>query len=700
MIHLNLQKLVRIFSIVWILLVAFLLTGCGSTQSGGVPQSRSIDVSVAGVSANISSVVIEARQGSMFVTANAIISGNQAISTLRLNDGTWNMGAKGFTTGNALLAYAGSTVSISGQLTYISLTFTMPNNDDLLVVSGSQVKNQKGVVIPLRGLGLANGVYDLVNPADIAASIYNLTDIDYQNIKNMGCNVVRFYIQYYWLSDANKTAFFNYLDQQIMLARTYHVYIILNLHYFGTSVQYKQGTEDGFYRGASKYDVLKFWNLISSRYKSEPIIAGYDLINETNCWSGFKESDMYAKYSAIISTIRANADSHVIFVSDPVTKYGNQTASYHNISGAFSKLSDTNIVYEYHWYQPFPFTHQGAIFLDDPPSLGAIYPNGDYAMADNGVGGYISGYYANPYWKITPAPNANGWQELVGNWVDFTTNTDCIVKNTCTGTNFDNGSYVFNIGLSSGGLNGQVWYDDVILEKRVKGSAITQLISVKNSHFTISKFYNNWSDPIVPVQTQAWFSVNDPGTSGVTFTWDGAGDANGDLGSGALKIDGSAANWAAVGAWANWKQSGEYTPIETGYEYRVRAKVKITNNTAYAVSLGLDVFKINHLIDKTYLQSMIQNYYTAWASSKTVPIFCGEFGVTNPSRLAGFTSPSNSPTDQIQYVTDMVDILNNTTTHWTYHTYKNYGGKRLDIFGLFDGAVPDVGLINALKTGL
>lgn len=54
-----------------------------------------------------------------------------------------------------------------------------------------------------------------------------------------------------------------------------------------------------------------------------------------------------------IATIRKNAPKHTIMATG--TSGANVAALQ-----ALTPLPDTNIVYEFHFYEPIPFTHQGA----------------------------------------------------------------------------------------------------------------------------------------------------------------------------------------------------------------------------------------------------------------------------------------------------------------------------------------------------
>lgn len=572
-----------------------------------------------------------------------------------------------------------------------------------LKVVGNLIQTTAGETISLRGLGLTNGCYEKT----FNKTKYGLTNEDYAQIKSSGANSVRFYMQYYWVTGDQKETFLTYLDQQIGLAANNKLYVILNLHYFGESDTIKNSVDDGFYRGNTKYDLKGFWKTLSDRYKDEPAVAAYDLINETNCNDNYKETDLYKTYETLIELIRANNDDHIIIVSDPVQKFNAPDASYHDIKNeAFKKLTDNNIIYQFHWYEPFNFSHQGALWVNPVPHLGITYPATKYEFDENNNWGYAGGFYRNPYWSKT---QDNKWQEYEGNWVDFTTSADA--QNGHTKENFANGNYVFKIDLSANKLNGIVWFDDIVLEKKIKQQnlsiPIIEKIYVPNSDFSLPSHYTGW-DSISPADTTALWHFTSYNVTDLKSKWDKTENRTPIVkvigaSSGSLKVDGTSASWSNDSS-ANWSHYPHTThrtfyPIEQGYLYRVKGFVRIKNNNTYSVSMGFSIFnkKTTTVYNKEWMAKKINNYYKNWANINNVPLYCGEFGVLNPSRIGGHRPyPKNAPSDQVKWVEDVANILNGSNISWAYHTYKSYSTNRLDQMGLYDSD-EDTSITNVLK---
>lgn len=577
-------------------------------------------------------------------------------------------------------------VVLSFLLTGCGQVNSPASDQDFLQVSGRKIVRADGQPIVLQGLGLTNGVYNIDNPATLAQSKYKLTKQDYDELRRLGVNSVRFYLQYDWFAPHKQKDIFAYLDEQLKLAASHKIYVILNMHYFGTT----ETTGGGFYKGQDQSGLLGVWDTISRRYKDNPWVGGYDVINEPNCSKDFTEKALYQLYERIVKRIRANGDKHIVFVADAVTKLEHKS-EWQSLPGAFQKLADNNIVYQYHWYQPSIFTMQGAIFNDPVPSLGQDYPFVQYLMdTKDPAWGYVGGMYENPKWSSTAQPDAKGWQMYEGKWVNFAKDANCLKQHPKVGQ----GAYVFNLSLAAIGLDGQVWFDDLVLEKRKIGSNQISSVSVPNVDFAAPRFYSGWDYPLASKDPAQWESAKDSNSTGIVFDWVHE----------SLKIDCRQAKWSAQNPWSKWGQSGvavqQYFPIEADYEYRVKAKVKIVGNSKGWVSLGFDIFKPQKkvVVNRESMASVIYDYYEAWGAANQVPIYCGEFGAANPA-LIGSKSKTTFSASQQAWVKDMLSILKEYNHGWAYHAYKSYLSGRPDLFGLY-GEKRDEGLIKILQKSI
>jgi len=529
-------------------------------------------------------------------------------------------------------------------------------------VIGDQLINTNNMTVVFHSIALPNGVYNIVYPYQIFGSEYELKDEDYLKIVGLGMNSVRFYVQYSWLRDDDMFDFFQYLDKQIALAKKHGVSIILNLHYFGEAGQVQRGEEDGFYKGNKKYNLTEFWKKISDKYKHEEGIAAYDLINEPSTSAKFTEKMLYAKYQEIVEMLRANGDRHILIISDPVNKFGNALKNEIKNVNPFIKLSDNNIMYQFHWYEPIEFTHQG-FFDSEYFELGADYP------MEKRLDAYKGGYYRNPYISETKGQ----WVEYKTSWVDLDL-SNCEINRE---------EDKFNLSLSFSGLKGEVWFDDISLYKKDVSENIVRL-PVPNYDVSNSRSFIGWTkNPAASKMPARWNAMNDPKTSGIECRIDWESDHSGN-GSGSLYANGAKAKWGKDNPWATWGQSGgalsTYYNIEKDVKYQVRFWVKTVNNPAYNVSVGFGIYNVKEiLLNKFIMQNLIHEYYAKWAKKHKVPLFCGEFGTTNP----GLLNSSYMSQQQADWVRDMKEILEKEVGSWSYHSYKSYS-PRSDLFGLYN----------------
>ena len=151
---------------------------------------------------------------------------------------------------------------------------------------------------------------------------------DFKIISEMGLNSVRIPIWWRAISDPEYGGTLDYIDRAILWGRKYNIYIIIDLHgYQGSKGDLKKGEDPAkmdaqtsgevpqvsmFSDEGSKL-IVDWWKEISMRYRDEPIIAGYDIINEPN-WLGMDK--VIPLYQKIVQAIRVIDQKHIIFLED------------------------------------------------------------------------------------------------------------------------------------------------------------------------------------------------------------------------------------------------------------------------------------------------------------------------------------------------------------------------------------------------
>lgn len=175
------------------------------------------------------------------------------------------------------------------------------------------------------------------------------TEEDFDLVKAEGMNLLRLPITYMGMVNADgslkKTAF-DRLDWFIKEAKERDIYVMIDMHGAVGSQNGKDHSGDtaiadigNFYGNEENIQKTIFlWKAIAARYKNEPMVCGYDLLNEPAA-TGLTQFEVYDR---IYDAIRAIDRDHMIVIEavwDP------------SDLPAPSLYGWENVVYEYHFYQ-------------------------------------------------------------------------------------------------------------------------------------------------------------------------------------------------------------------------------------------------------------------------------------------------------------------------------------------------------------
>ena len=159
-----------------------------------------------------------------------------------------------------------------------------------------------------------------------------ITQWDIQNIAGLGCNVIRVPFWYgnfmsspegKWLNeDPEKNPGFQRLDWVIHMAEKYGLYVILDMHGCpgGQSKDHCAGfaRQSELFANTNYQDAMeKLWTAIAARYKDSPAVAAYDIMNEPQVDSEYKqvtEDPRNILYDRMIKAIREVDPEHMIMV--------------------------------------------------------------------------------------------------------------------------------------------------------------------------------------------------------------------------------------------------------------------------------------------------------------------------------------------------------------------------------------------------
>ena len=181
---------------------------------------------------------------------------------------------------------------------------------------------------------------------------YHVTQADINQIKAWGFNAVRLPMHYeYFVNlgtpDVWNNQGFTLLDNIISWCTVAGVYVILDLHAApggqssNSGISDYDSTKPSLWESAdNRSKTVRLWDKLSERYKDEVWVAGYDLLNEPN-WNLPGGTLLRELYVDLTQTIRANGDSHIIFIE------GN---SYSNDYTGLTPSWDAQMVYVFHKY--------------------------------------------------------------------------------------------------------------------------------------------------------------------------------------------------------------------------------------------------------------------------------------------------------------------------------------------------------------
>ncbi len=176
---------------------------------------------------------------------------------------------------------------------------------------------------------------------------------DFENIKKLGVEIIRVPIWFEEFSSGKpdyivEDWLWESIDNAVSWCEEYQMYMIIDFH---------NNCSDGH---PTKPDVekmlVKIWKQIAERYKDKSDYVLYEIMNEPHLSSASPEADIvkWGKVQGnVLKEIRAIDKKHTVIVG------GEQS----NSLGAMLKLpdyKDDNIIYNFHDYTPFLFTHQGA----------------------------------------------------------------------------------------------------------------------------------------------------------------------------------------------------------------------------------------------------------------------------------------------------------------------------------------------------
>ena len=245
-----------------------------------------------------------------------------------------------------------------------------------LHTNGTHILDEDGNTVILRGANFMGYEFN---------ALKSRTEADYAKMASWGFNVVRLPIAWHLIEPQPGIYSYPYLeviDMDIRWAKKHGMYVILDMHqwnwsphfaegngmptwlvndYAQTKKGYNQATID-FWEGLGSNGTTpsttnpsmqnlfaSVWKMIASRYKGEPTIAGYDILNEPPLEPLYhRRGEVMGYYQIfcqkIVDTIRSIDQKHVI-LCEPWGPIISQS-----ISMQFPMLNGINLGASFHFY--------------------------------------------------------------------------------------------------------------------------------------------------------------------------------------------------------------------------------------------------------------------------------------------------------------------------------------------------------------
>lgn len=294
-------------------------------------------------------------------------------------------------------------------------------DEDFLTTDGQDIVNRKGEKIQLKGVNLGAwliwedwlcpyeeatdhaNVFDILTERFGVEGAYALmdtymdnwiTEYDLDEIKNMGFNCVRvpfWYRNFYYddngtkILDENGEWDFSRLDWVVNECSKRELYVILDMHgavgYQSDAPHNGKADSCGLYEKTEqgeRYRQLtdELWTAIATRFKGNPAVAMYDLLNEpmcdVDCGEITRRINNEFIYTRLYDTVRAADPDHIITLECIWTAIA--------LPQAFLKGWE-NVVYQVHFYNNSNFIFNlfalftKIIYSDVPMFMGEFFPH-------------------------------------------------------------------------------------------------------------------------------------------------------------------------------------------------------------------------------------------------------------------------------------------------------------------------------------
>ncbi len=179
---------------------------------------------------------------------------------------------------------------------------------------------------------------------------------DLVNIQSLGCDVIRLPLNLHAMTDGEPNytldpLFLEMLDLVIDWSEELQLHLILDNHSFDPS----SSTDPNIGQ-----ILIPVWTQMAQHYRDRTDLLYYEILNEPHGIDDETWNDIQVE---VVKAIRHQDPNHTIIVGPA------DWNSYNNLQ-YMPGMRDENLIYTFHFYDPFLFTHQGATWTN--PSLAPL----------------------------------------------------------------------------------------------------------------------------------------------------------------------------------------------------------------------------------------------------------------------------------------------------------------------------------------
>lgn len=489
-----------------------------------------------------------------------------------------------------------------------------------------------GETTRLKAVNFSNLYHRNLKGDDLPDSQHH-SETDYERAKELGFNSIRFAFDGDWFVDSPED-FLAWMDQNVGWARQHGMRLILDLHTPIGSF-WLDPTSDGV-----SFDIWSnprlqqqnadLWRVIAARYKDEPAIAAYDLLNEPVTTDATGEQ--WKKFAQqLVDAVRSEDQNHLLVIGGVYGvngKYGAAGIEQHFL------VNDPNVVYDFHFYEPIKYTHQYASWVEGPIQDGGRYPDPNVILPTGD--------------KVLLPESRISTPSLPTGTTDWAAYDSGIIPITDA-----NAIAAAPLVTVQGGMQGTAGFDAItVTEYSPDGTQLRQIVNEQLSKDGTLDWHQ-------------WNFGGDPAAA--VFTRETAGHQD----EGSLSIS-NASDAAAINGWSNDAHLFKVTP---GNKYRIQGHMRgqdiaSTTGDTPRISLHLDVYAQspgaagNGFIErgKAYLANEMEKHLK-FGRDNNVPMSVMEFGTVRQAfEMEGKGGD--------QWVTDMLTLLEENSlsfAYWEYH---------------------------------